>query len=211
MKSDAWVRRRDLAAAACPKVALSRGARRRARARARRPRRLTRGIEILRSVTRRSRPLADDEVKTLLELDVPARLATLDRDGYPRVVPIWFLWTDGAFHMTSLRDRIHVLDIRRDPRAAICIDIEDRRSRRNSQIRGRGIAELLPEHAEWTRRITRKYVLGPDAAREAERRAAMDRVLIRLRPERLVRIGTPDPWPPSAEVDAAFRTGRHLG
>lgn len=147
-----------------------------------------------------SRQLGDDEVATLLELDLPARLATLDPDGYPRVVPIWFLWADGVFHMTSLRQRVHVSDIRRDPRAAICIDVEDPETRRNCQIRGRGIAELLPEHEEWTRRITLKYVLGPDAAREAERRAAMDRVLIRLCPERLVRIGTPERWRPQSAL-----------
>lgn len=148
------------------------------------------------SVTRdRSRQLADHEVKALLDLDVPARLATLDRGGYPRVVPIWFLWAEGAFHMTSLRGRVHVSEIRRDPRAAICIDVEDRQSRRNCQIRARGIAELLPRHEEWTGRITLKYVLGDDAAREAERRAAMPRVLIRLRPERLVCIGTPEACP----------------
>lgn len=142
--------------------------------------------------TGRSRVLRPDEVESLLGRDVPARLATLDADGYPRVVPIWFLWSDGAFHMTSVLERIHVADIRRTPRAAICIDLEDRETRRNVQTRGRGIAELLPDHAEWTRRTTRKYVSGPDAESEADRRAAMLRVHIRLRPERLLAIGTPE-------------------
>lgn len=146
----------------------------------------------------RSRQLGDDEIAALLELDVPARLATLDRDGYPCVIPIWFLWADGAFYMTSLRDRIHVLDLQRDQRAAICIDVEDRQTRGNCQIRGRGFAELLPDHEEWTRRITLKYVHGPEAAREAQRRASMDRLLIRLRPERLVCVGTPARFLPRA-------------
>lgn len=145
----------------------------------------------------RARRLRDEEVAELLNLDVPARLATLDRDGYPRVVPIWFLWADGAFHMTSLRARVHVADLRRDPRAAICVDIEDRGSRQNRQIRGRGIAQLLTQHEEWTRRITLKYVHGPEAAADVERRSSMDRVLIRLRPERLICIGTPASVPRS--------------
>lgn len=139
----------------------------------------------------RSRQLTDEEMSSLLRSDVPARLATLDPHGYPRVVPIWFIWADGAFHMTSLDGRVHVDDIRRDPRAAICIDLEDRETRRNAQIRGRGLAELFPDHQAWTRRITLKYVPGPDALREAQRRASMGRVHIRLRAERLISIGTP--------------------
>ncbi len=91
----------------------------------------------------RSRQLQAEEIDHLLQADVPARLATLDGDGYPRVVPIWFLWADGAFYMTSVPERVHVADIRRDGRAAICVDIEERRTRQNRQVRGRGIAELI--------------------------------------------------------------------
>lgn len=141
----------------------------------------------------RTRQLTDAEIEQLLEADIPARLATLDPEGYPRVVPIWFIWADGAFHMTSLPERVHVKDLRRDPRAAICIDVEDRHTRQNGQLRARGMAELHSAHEGWTRRITLKYVGGPSAIAEADRRAAMERVHIQLRPERLVCIGTPTP------------------
>lgn len=139
------------------------------------------------------RRLTKAEVEQLLNADMPARLATLDPEGYPRVVPIWFVWSEGAFHMTSVPERVHVQDLRRDPRAAICIDIEDRRTRHNMQLRGRGIASVSHDHRDWTRRITRKYVRGRKGAADAERRAAMTRVHIELRPERLTSIGTPQP------------------
>jgi hypothetical protein len=37
------------------------------------------------------------EIAAVLALDIPAHLATIDPDGYPRITPIWFIWEDGAF------------------------------------------------------------------------------------------------------------------
>jgi hypothetical protein len=56
-------------------------------------------------------------------------------------------------------------------------------------LRETSVAELFPDDGEWTRRITRKYVTGPDGESAAERRASGPRVTIRLRPERLLAQG----------------------
>lgn len=134
----------------------------------------------------------------VLALDVPVRLGWLDRDGFPRITPLWFLYEDGTFYMTSVRDKRHVAGLRRDPRAFACVDTEERVSvggvRRNRQVKGRGRAELFDdEGGRWTRRITLKYVHGEEGEERAAYRASMPRVVIRLRPERLIAIGTPDP------------------
>ncbi len=139
--------------------------------------------------------LSPEAVSFLLGPAIPARLATLDAGGYPRVVPIWFLWEDGAFIMTSTPQRQHVRDLRRDPRAAICVDVEERQAvdgvRANAQVRGRGRTVLAPDEAGyWTRRISKHYVPAPDGDALAERRAAMSRPVIMLRLERLIAIGT---------------------
>ncbi len=125
-----------------------------------------------------------------MTLDVPARLGTLDRRGYPRITPIWFLYEDGTFYMTSIVGKRHVEDLRRDPRASIRVDIEDNAAvdgvRANRQIGGSGIAELRPDaDGAWTRRITLKYVTGADAETRAAMRAAQQRIVILLAPERL--------------------------
>lgn len=143
----------------------------------------------------RGRRLPDGEVAEILALDMPARLATVDPDGFPRITPIWFLWDGEAFRMTSLEVRPHVANLARDPRAAICLDTENPYPmggvRANRQVKAQGLAELSPDEGGlWTRRITRKYVPGAEGEEAAERRAGMPRVLITLRPGRLVRIGT---------------------
>jgi PPOX class probable F420-dependent enzyme len=137
----------------------------------------------------RIKPLEPDEVEALLQADVPAHLATLDVDGYPRITPIWFIWADGAFVMTSVVGYPHLENIARDPRAALAIDQEEAPvggHRPNRRIRVQGLAELSPDDGEWTRRITRKYIGGPDGDDAAEARAAMERLVIRLPPKRML-------------------------
>jgi nitroimidazol reductase NimA-like FMN-containing flavoprotein (pyridoxamine 5'-phosphate oxidase superfamily) len=76
-------------------------------------------------VVKRPRELDRGEIEALLSLEVPARLATLDGDGFPHVTPLWFVWQEGAFYMTSIADRPHLRRLSRNPRAGLCVDVED--------------------------------------------------------------------------------------
>jgi len=147
------------------------------------------------AVTRPPRPLSAEEIDALLTADVPARLATLDRQGFPHVTPLWFIWDGGAFYLTSFPDRPHVRRLERDPRAGICVDVEeperDNGERPNQQVRAVGTAKLFTDDGGlWTRRITRKYVTGARADERAEQRAAQPRTVIRLAPARLVAVAS---------------------
>jgi GNAT superfamily N-acetyltransferase/nitroimidazol reductase NimA-like FMN-containing flavoprotein (pyridoxamine 5'-phosphate oxidase superfamily) len=144
---------------------------------------------------------SEEEVAALLELDVPARLATVGSDGFPRVTPIWFMWEGGTFSMTSVEDARHVTDLRRDPRAGICVDVEATDPdpsgvRPNASVKAWGACELEPDTGgRWTRRITEKYVPGEIGLRRAEYRARMPRIRIELRPVGLVATATVEPLP----------------
>ncbi|SRR6266542_978516 len=134
-------------------------------------------------------------LQDLLALDVPAHLATIDPAGYPRITPIWFIFEDGAFYMSSLTGKRHLRDLARDARASIRVDAEEREAvdgvRANAQAGARGIVDLRRDGvAEWTRRITLKYVTGPSGLSRANMRAAQDRILIVLRPERIEYLST---------------------
>jgi nitroimidazol reductase NimA-like FMN-containing flavoprotein (pyridoxamine 5'-phosphate oxidase superfamily) len=83
-----------------------------------------------RPMVKRPRRLAASEIDTLLALDVPARLATLDRYGFPHVTPLWFMWTGQAFVMTSIVDRPHLRRLAGNPRAGLCVDVEAARASR---------------------------------------------------------------------------------
>jgi nitroimidazol reductase NimA-like FMN-containing flavoprotein (pyridoxamine 5'-phosphate oxidase superfamily) len=141
------------------------------------------------------RALSAQELQALLALDVPVRLATLDAQGFPHVTPLWFTWAEGAFHMTSLSDRPHLRRLEHDPRAGVCVDVEEPEredgQRPNRQVRAVGRAELFADPGGvWTRRITEKYVRGSRGPARSAARAADERVVIRLRPERLVAVAS---------------------
>jgi PPOX class probable F420-dependent enzyme len=144
---------------------------------------------------KRPRQLGADEVQQLLARDVPARLATLDAEGFPHVTPLWFVWHDGAFYMTSIADRPHLRRVARNPRVGIVVDVEDPQrldgQRPNRQVRATGVAELLADDgAVWTTRITEKYVREPAASERVQARSRDQRIVIRLRPERLIAVAS---------------------
>lgn len=135
------------------------------------------------------------EIEALLALDVPARLATLDRHGFPHVTPLWFLWADGAFYMTSIADRPHLRRLAGNPRAGLLIDIEDGErddgQRPNRQVRAIGEAHVFADTgASWTSRITAKYLRGPGAAASIASRSADERMVIQMRPSRVIAVSS---------------------
>jgi PPOX class probable F420-dependent enzyme len=141
------------------------------------------------------RSLTEAEVEALLASDAVAYLGTLGKDGFPQVTPIWFVWDGGAFYMTSLTEKAHVGRLERDPRASICVEVEEpeRRDgeRPNRSVRATGPAELFTDiDGEWTRRITEKYVRGPGQAEMTARRAGQERIVIRLQPVRFIALSS---------------------
>lgn len=51
-----------------------------------------------------------------------AKLATIDRDGTPHIVPIWYLHDGRNVVMITRPSARKVRNIRRDPRVTVCID-----------------------------------------------------------------------------------------
>ncbi len=94
-----------------------------------------------------------------------ARIATVDADGFPRVLPLWFITVDGEILFTPRSPAIIWRNIVRDPRIGICIDEEASPWRK---ITVQGVVRVVhqPGHDdEWRdiyRRIAKRYV--PDEA-----------------------------------------------
>jgi PPOX class probable F420-dependent enzyme len=111
--------------------------------------------------------LTDDEVRVFL--DEPGhlvRLATVDADGHPRVVPLWFIHADGRVLFTPRSQSAFLANLRRDPRVGLSID-EDPHPYRKLTIQG--TAELVHDLGEddvWRdlyRQIACRYV-APEGA-----------------------------------------------
>lgn len=106
--------------------------------------------------------LTSDDVAALF--DEPghlARIATVDADGMPRVVPLWFIVEQRQLLFTPREPAAIWQNLRRDPRVGISID-EEAHPWRKVTVQGHVEVVHQPGHdAVWRdlyRRIARRYV-----------------------------------------------------
>ena len=106
--------------------------------------------------------LTTDEAAAFL--DEPGhllRLATVDADGFPRLVPIWFVRRDDELLFTPRGPSVFLANIRRDPRVGVSID-EDPLPYRKVTVQGTArIVHDLGEDDVWRdlyRTIAKRYV-----------------------------------------------------
>jgi nitroimidazol reductase NimA-like FMN-containing flavoprotein (pyridoxamine 5'-phosphate oxidase superfamily) len=113
--------------------------------------------------------LLDTDVHAFLtERDHLARIATVDADGMPRVLPLWFILHDGMICFTPRKPAVIWHNLVRDPRVGISID-EDEAPYRKVFVQGR--VEVLHQPGDdlaWQplyRAIAKRYV--PETAADA--------------------------------------------
>jgi nitroimidazol reductase NimA-like FMN-containing flavoprotein (pyridoxamine 5'-phosphate oxidase superfamily) len=91
------------------------------------------------------------------------RVAYLDRQGYPRVVPVWFVRLDGAYYIGIGATSAKRKAMRRDPRVGWVIDGGTRGQYKGASMRGRA-AEVrdTTERAKVYEALGRKYFGAAD-------------------------------------------------
>lgn len=72
---------------------------------------------------------------------IPLRLAVMDDEGWPRVVPLWFQLRDGRLYCATHQSAWIVPRLRRQPRVGFDISTNEPPYR---GVRGTGIARLVP-------------------------------------------------------------------
>lgn len=80
------------------------------------------------------------QINELLHSDVICRLACVDDDGAPYVVPCWFTYADGGFYVVPRARSAWARYLQNDGRVFLCIDAEDGR-----RVLVKGQARLLEE------------------------------------------------------------------
>lgn len=118
-----------------------------------------------------------------------ASVATLDAEGSPHVVPLWFVWPEDAMYVSTRRPSRTWANVGRDPRVCVAIDI----GRGWTELAGVSIlgrAEPMPaEHAGMRRPISawhekyRALLAGDGFARFAEQVTSL--AFLRVVPQEL--------------------------
>lgn len=132
--------------------------------------------------------LTDDEVRDFLESSRTVVMGTLNHDGWPHLVPMWYSMLDGLVHMHTYRTSQKVRNIERDARGSILVeDGTDYDKLRGVFARGR--FEIVDDQ-ELCYRIAvasaRKYQgLDEDTAGTALRYYIRKRVALVFHPEKV--------------------------
>jgi len=113
-----------------------------------------------------------------------AVLATVDRRGRAHAAPIWYLYENGEFVMSTGRGSQKHRNIEANPEVTLVID---RRSLPYYYLAARGTAVIGPALSREDRaRIASRCLSEEQARRYLERVAGMESVSIRLKPRKLI-------------------------
>jgi PPOX class probable F420-dependent enzyme len=114
------------------------------------------------------------------------KLAVVRKDGSPHVVPIWFVLDGDDFVFTTGATTTKGYALRRDGRAAICVDDDRPPFAFVSAAGAIRISEDLDEMLVWATRLGARYMGAGAAEQFGRRNAVAGELLVRLTPNRVI-------------------------
>jgi hypothetical protein len=137
-----------------------------------------------------SGPLRGAELADFLGGPWLLKLAVVKPDGWPYVVPLWYVWEDGSFWVVGRKRSEWVQDLLREPRCAVCVEEREIPPHGgNRKVLAQCLGEVaegpvVAEGSRWVgvaNRMAGKYV-GPDGPAALARSYGWERYLVRLAP-----------------------------
>jgi general stress protein 26 len=120
-----------------------------------------------------------DAIREFLQKPLMARMSTIDLQGYPHTVPVWFDLDGDDIVVISVRDTRKVGHILTNPKGAVTIG-GDPGDGAGYLIKGEFSIEPDPEDA-WVRRLTYRYEAPEQAEKDIADWADLDIIVLRLR------------------------------
>jgi PPOX class probable F420-dependent enzyme len=124
----------------------------------------------------------------LLQGTFTGKLGTINNNGTPHVVPIWFILDDNNNILFTTGDTsVKAKNIRRDNRVRLCVDDQ---VPLYSFVTIDGIAEIMSNNPteiyKWAKRIAGRY-MGNDKAEEyGKRNSSEGELLIKIKPTKVI-------------------------
>lgn len=129
----------------------------------------------------------EEPLRHLLDARLIASLGTINRDGTPHIVAMWYLWEAEALLIPTNHATQKIRNLERDPRATVMIhDTRGGFDLCGAMLVGPVAIVRGPRALELNRRIHLRYVTERGLALDGVRRyLSGDDVTIRLQPERV--------------------------
>ena len=133
--------------------------------------------------------MTDEEIRTFLEEGRTLQVATIDRDGAPHIIAMWYVLIDGEVAFWTYAKSQKIVNLRRDPRLACLVEAGEQ----YNELRGvqlKGLAVISDDRAVVQRvgeAIWQRYI-GPldDGARQAVAIQGAKRVVVFVKPEQVI-------------------------
>jgi PPOX class probable F420-dependent enzyme len=124
------------------------------------------------------------EVEEFLKESHVAVLATVDPRGRAHAAPIWYLYEDGVFKMSTGNGSQKHCNLQANPEATLVVD---RRTLPYYAVMAPGAVEIGPALSEDDRvRLVHRYLNEEQASRYLERTASADSISLLLKPRKLI-------------------------
>jgi hypothetical protein len=134
--------------------------------------------------------------KFLMQGTFTAKITTVNKDGSPHVVPVWFV-LDEQKNRTALKiedivfttyeDSIKATNIQRDNRVSICVDDQ---TPQFSFVTIHGTAKMVRlkynELLKWNTRIAERYMGKSNAKAYGKRNTTEGVILVRVKPTKII-------------------------
>lgn len=133
--------------------------------------------------------MTDDEIRAFLEAERTLQVATIDHDGFPHLVAMWYVLVDNEITFWTYAKSQKAVNLRRDPRLTCLIEAgEQYHELRGVQVKG--YAVISDDH-EFMQRIGEtiwERYTGPlnESTRPMVIAQATKRVVITVKPVEIV-------------------------
>ena len=125
-----------------------------------------------------------EEQEAFLNESNVAVLATVDRRGRAHAAPIWYVYDNGVFIMSTGSGSQKHRNIEANPEVTLVVD---QRTLPYYAVMARGAVEIGPPlSAEDRLRIVRRYLNEEQTTRYMERMSGQDSISLRLKPRKLI-------------------------
>lgn len=127
------------------------------------------------------------EAREFLQQPLIARLSTIDQNGYPHTVPLWFDVDGDDIVIISDRNTRKIDHIAVNPKG--CVEVGgDTNDSAGYLFKGDLTVEVDPDY-RWLKQVTRRYEAGAKAEEDIELwRTTLDMIVIRLKIKKVSRV-----------------------
>lgn len=130
--------------------------------------------------------MISDEVRAFLQKPLVARISTIDKEGWPHTVPVWFMLDGDDIMVISVRQTAKINHIQANPNGAVQIG-GDTGDGAGYLFKGAFRIEEDPDRA-WTKKLTYRYESGEQAEKDIAEWTPLDMIVLRFTPKSVFKV-----------------------